>query len=850
MQTLDGLTWTLETAAVESRHHPITSITYHYQVEGAEGQLLRREWTLVPRTYFFDHSKHYLFSDQWRDRPLAFHLYSNAYLTTRHLPHGEQAKPLRVPLYRKTLLFRVSAPQVEAPQAVAIVGSHPAMGSWSPAKYLPMEYVGQHDWLLSVNADAIALPLEYKYVVIDKTTNQLVSWEEGDNRIVHNHIADGQVHVHYGETLRLREHTWRLAGVVVPVFSLRSQHSYGVGDFGDLRRFVDWAVATGMKVIQTLPVNDTTTDGHWHDSHPYNITCCMALHPHYLDLEQLGQLSDKHKMTAYHRKQRELNALPYSDYEAVDSVKRQYVADIFDEHGKDTLDTSHFKAWKEANNHWLKPYTEWLCTHTPNLTADQQQRQTTLTIYTQYNLHLQLKAAADYARSKGVVLKGDMPIGINRHSVETTLLPHLFNLDSQTGAPPDAHSPQGQNWGFPTYNWEAADTSATHTNTPPTVTQWLRSRYQWMEQYFDAVRIDHVLAYFRVWEIPYTALSPQLGHFSPALPMTPGEITHFGLPFRRQLLTQPFINDTILQNLFGIHTQYVCQQFLDPKPYGLYQVKPHLDNQRKIEAHFHGHNDENSIWIRDGMMTLLSNVLFVEDPRQPDTFHPRINAWQEPVFQALNADEKDAYMRIYNNYFQQRHNIHWGNTGSRRLNNTLSHSRLLICAEDLGLLPPCVAPVLDTLRIATLQVQTMPKQGTYEFTHLDHYPYRSVATFETHDMPPLRLWWEANPYRTQRYYTTMLQKQGHAPQQLPPHLAEEIIARHLYCPSMLCILSLQDWLAIDGTLRSNNTQQERINHPDDPYNRWQWRMHITIEQLLAAHHFNTKLKTMITRSKR
>ena len=828
MLTQDGQTWTLETAAIESRHHRLDVITYHYQVEDADGRVLRREWSQVPRTYYFDASKSYVFCDQWRDLPLCAHLYSNAYLTTQHAAHGEQVEPRRVPLYRKTAVFRVSAPQLQAGQSLALLGSHPMIGGWSPVRYLRMEYIGQADWLVSVNLDAVGLPLEYKYVVVDDKTHELLMWEDGDNRVLNDELTDGEVRVCHGGLLRLKEKTWRAAGVVVPVFALRSEHSWGVGDFGDLRRTVDWAVATGMKVIQLLPVNDTTTDGRWHDSYPYNITSCFALHPHYLDLEQLGELKSRQKMTAYRRQQRELNALAYSDYEAVERVKSDYVSDVFADRGEQVLSAKEFKAWFDENKAWLEPYALWR-------SKGQDAR---LVYYVQYQLHLQLKAAADYARSCGVVLKGDVPIGVNRDSVETLSHPDLFNMDSQAGAPPDAFSPQGQNWGFPTYRWGDA------------LEKWLQQRYRWMEQYFDAIRIDHVLAFFRIWEIPADAVSGLLGHFSPALPMTVGEIEYFGLPFRRDLFTKPFVNDRVLERLFGMHAQYVRDTFLTARAYGLYDLKADYDTQRKVMAHFEGRGDENSLWIRDGLLRLLADVLFVEDPRQPEMYHPRILAYQEPVYEALSGEEKDAFMRLYNNFFYQRHSMFWGGMAMHRLTDTLSTTRMLVCAEDLGMLPDCVSPVLDTLRILTLEIQTMPKQTGYEFNHLDGNPYRSVATFATHDMAPLRLWWEESPERTQRYYVTMLQKEGRAPEHLPAHLAEEIIARHLYCPSMLCLLSLQDWLAMDGELRRKAVREERINVPSDAYNRWQYRMHLTIEELLKADKFNQKLLTMVTRSKR
>ena len=826
MLTEDGELWTLETAALVSRQHPLSHIVYRYQVENAEGQVLRREWNMIPRIYPFDASQDYIFPDEWRDRPLPLHLYSAAYLTTVKAPRDEQVKALPLPLFRRTIVFRVSAPQLKQGQCMAVCGSHPAIGSWNPSRYLKMEYAGQGEWMLSVNALGWVLPVEYKYVVTDAVTHELLSWEEGDNRVINQEIIDGQVLVLHGGHLRLREETWRAAGVVVPVFSLRSEHSYGVGDFGDLRRMVDWAVATGMKFIQTLPVNDTTTDGHWHDSYPYNIVSVMALHPHYVDLESAGTLRSKTQMTQFQRRRQELNALSYSDYEAVDRVKNEYLQILFDEQGKSLMATKEYKAFVSANNDWLQPYAAF------------RQQDFDFVCFVQYLLHTQLKSAADYARSHGVVLKGDLPIGVNRDSVETRQHPDLFCLDSQAGAPPDAFSQQGQNWGFPTYRWSDE------------LVAWFQRRMRHLSQYFDAIRIDHVLGFFRIWEIPVGAIDGILGHFSPALPLTVSEIEYFGLPFRKDLFTKPFINDRLVDRLFGLHAQYVRDNFLVRKAYGLYDLQDDYSTQLKVAQAFAERRDESSLWIRDGLMQLITDVLFVEDAHQPDMYHPRINVINEPIYEALSTEDKDAFMRLYNNYFYQRHSFFWGQQALRRLPAVLKDCRMLICGEDLGMLPDCVEPVLDQLRILTLEIQQMPKRQGFEFAHLDANPIRSVCTISTHDMSPLRLWWQESPERRQRFYVTMLQKEGRAPEQLPAHLAEEIIARHLYCPSMLCLLSLQDWLAMDGELRSKHPQGERINTPSDPYNRWQWRMHLTIEELIAAEHYNNKVKTMIQRSRR
>ena len=846
MQTDDGELWTLETAALMGRQHSLSLISYAYQVEDGDGNVLRREWDMVPRIYHFDATKDYIFPDQWRDRPLPMHLYSAAYLTTIGRPHGERAKALPLPLFRRTVMFRVSAPQLKKGQAVAVCGSHPAIGSWSPSRYLKMDYAGEGEWLLTVNAQGWLLPIEYKYVVVDTETHELLKWEDGDNRIVsigaqnvsvdsvdgnNRELPDGHVLVLHGGHLRLAEDTWRAAGVVIPVFSIRSEHSYGVGDFGDLRRMVDWAAETGMKVIQLLPVNDTTTDGHWHDSYPYNIVSTCALHPHYVDLESAGVLRSKTQMTQFLRRRQELNALPYSDYEAVGRVKLEYLQQLFEEQGNKTAETSGYKEFIAENEDWLKPYAGFITSSFSHLTS-------AFVYYVQYLLHTQLKAAADYARSKGIVLKGDLPIGVNRDSVETHQHPELFNMHSSAGAPPELYSYQGQNWGFPTYHWG------------PELVKWFRRRLRHMEQYFDALRIDHILGFFRIWEIPVDAVSAVLGHFSPSLPLTVAEIEYFGLPFRKELYTRPFINDRLIDKIFGIHAQYVRDNFLVRKAYNLYDLRDEFANQRKVSAYFAERRDENSLWIRDGLMRLICNVLFVEDPYEAEMYHPRIGIVNEPVFEVLSDEEKDAFLRLYNNYFYQRHSFFWGQQALKRLPAILAESRMLVCGEDLGMLPECVENVLDQLRILTLEIQQMPKQQGFEFAHLDANPIRSVCTISSHDMAPLRLWWQESPERRQRFYVTMLQKEGRAPEQLPAHLAEEIIARHLYCPSMLCLLSLQDWLAMDSQLRRKNPQDERINVPSDPYNRWQYRMHLTIEELLAATKYNAKLRTMIQRSRR
>lgn len=869
MNTEDGEVWTLETSVMESRQKPVTSIRYVYQVMDGEGRLLRKEWDKVPRLYAFDSTRDYYFPDQWRDTPLLAHLYTEAFTVTTNKARHSQVKVDRMPLFRRTIIFRVSAPQIKYGESLGICGSHPAMGSWSPSRFLRMNPIGDGDWMLSVNIEGMPLPLEYKYVVVDDKTNHLVAWEDGDNRSTRDaEMHDGQVLVLYGGTLRISEAMWRAAGVALPLFSLKTENSFGVGDFGDLQQLVDWAVAAGLKIIQLLPVADTTSMHSWSDSHPYNVVSGFALHPHYVNLDQLGTLDDE-RMVAYNRQRRELNALDHSDYMAVDRVKMAYVDDVFAIKGKETLMSEDYQQFVNDNEEWLAPYCAFCILRDLHHTArfadwgdmavydetkvrkflEEHAEERDKIAYLQYHLHRQLKKASDYAHLHGVAIMGDLPIGIYRDSVETWRHPEFFEMNAQVGTPPDQQSYLGQNWGFPPYCW-VDEEGRTDIENVHGIFEWLRARLNHEEQFFDAIRIDHAVGYFRIWEIPANAVLANMGHFSPALPLSEEEITRYGLVFRRELHTRPFINDRILDFIFGIHAEYVKEHFLIKQSYGLYALKEEYDSQVKVRDYFGGLSDENSIWIRDGLYRIIANVLFLEDRRQPGMYHPRFMVYNEPVYDILSAEDKDAFMRLYNNYYYERHNAFWKDDANRKIGAMLQDSRMLVVAEDLGMLPSCVGQVLDNQRILSLEIQSMPKQTGLEFSHLEANPYRSLCTISTHDMAPLRLWWEENIGRTQRYYATVMQQQGRAPKQLPPHLAEMIVARQMYSPSMLCILSIQDWLAMDQDFRCRNAADERINSPYDEYNQWKYRMYPSIEQLKDARRLNAKIKTMVAHSKR
>ncbi|MDD3039668.1 4-alpha-glucanotransferase [Bacteroides sp.] len=856
MHTTDGIYWTAE-IELDVPNERIT-ISYSYQIE-QNGVVTRKEWNSFPRQLHLSGvaQKKYIINDNWKNIPEQLYFYSSAF-TEVLLAHPLKAE---IPIgYKKGLIIKAYAPRINNEYCLAICGNQKALGNWNPEQAVLMSDANFPEWQIELDASKLKFPLEYKFVLYHKGEKRADCWENNPNR----YLADPELKIN--ETLVISDRyayfdtpVWKGAGIAIPIFSLKSEKSFGVGDFGDLKGMIDWAVSTNQKIIQILPINDTTMTHKWTDSYPYNSISIYAFHPMYADIAQMGTLKDKITMSQFNKRQKELNSLPAIDYEAVNQAKWDFFRLIFQQEGEKVLASNNFKEFFSINKEWLQPYAVFSYLRdtykTPNFRKwakysvyNQQEIEMicqpesidyphiTLYYYIQYHLHLQLQSATKYAREHGVVLKGDIPIGISRNSVEAWTERHYFNLNGQAGAPPDDFSVNGQNWGFPTYNWDIMEKDGY---------RWWMKRFQKMAEYFDAYRIDHILGFFRIWEIPMHAVHGLLGQFVPSLPMSREEIESYGFPFRKEYLS-PYIHESFLGQLFGPHTEYVKGTFIQPTDTpDIYSMKPGFRTQREVETFFTGKNDEDSVWIREGLYTLISDVLFVPDIKEEGKYHPRISVQRDFIFRSLNQEEKNAFNKLYDQYYYHRHNEFWQQQAMKKLPQLTQSTRMLVCGEDLGMIPACVASVMNDLRILSLEIQRMPKKPMYEFGHLDEYPYRSVCTISTHDMSTLRGWWEEDYQQTQRYYNSILGHYGAAPSVAAPGLCEEVVRNHLSSNSLLCILSLQDWLSIDGKWRNPNVEEERINIPSNPRNYWRYRMNITLEQLMTADELNKKICELI-----
>ncbi len=779
MITLDGSHWSCElTKSVKTSAY----IDYYYSVYKCDEET-RHEWLTEPHRLEFAAIRgiHYTIYDHWLDIPEDSYMYSSAFtdcVSARKRGMSELQEN------GKTVRLKVRAPQLRSNERLALIGGGQTLGNWEACKALPMTEHDANEWVISLDADKLPQTFEFKFVVFGDGDQPI--WENGMNRTVTlPEIELGEVVVYELAQAYFPVYPWKGAGTVIPIFSLRSEGSFGVGDFGDLKMMIEWCDKTKQRVLQVLPINDTNMTKTWQDSYPYNSISIYALHPQYTDFRQLPAIKDEAKREAFENLRKELNALTQIDYERMFSAKMDYLREIFAQEWTAVQRRESYKKFFEQNSEWLVPYaafcyyrdlygtavfSEWpkeATVKNTQKTTFKGKKELQFWYFVQYNLDAQMREAHSYARAHRVILKGDIPIGISRDGVEAWVEPKYFNLNGQAGAPPDAFSADGQNWGFPTYNWDAMLADG--------CSWWVR-RFRKMAEYFDAYRIDHVLGFFRIWEIPMPHKSGLMGQFAPALGMSREEIEGYGVEF--------------------------------------------------------------------------NEGLFLVDHKRSDRWHPRIAVQYQEAYQNISEEQKFCFNRLYNDYFYRRNNQFWYTEAMKKLPKLTQATRMLVCAEDLGMVPDCVPWVMNELRILSLEIQSMPKDPTTRFGKLSHNPYRSVDTISTHDMATLRQWWDEDEERSQSYFNTTLRRGGPAPRPLPGWLAKDIVSRHLTSPSMLCLLSFQDWMSIDEKLRLPDENAERINIPANPRHYWRYRMHLTIEQLMQADELNEEISTLIIQSGR
>lgn len=769
------------------------------------------------------------------------------------------AKPVENP----THFFRIKAPVLGRNEAVCLLGDSPVLGNWEPKTPIFMQKTGNW-WAVSLNLTTADFPLAYKYGIWNTSKNQFDRWETGDNRLAFDNGLASKMTVISDGFVRLEFRPFRGAGVAIPVFSLRSEKSWGAGEFTDLAALADWSKSVGLRLIQLLPINDTSATGTWTDSYPYASISAFALHPIYLNLEAVAGSKFAAVLKPFLKQKADLNAAEAVDYERVMSLKWEIMRLLFPKMKAAFLADKTWQNWFSENTHWLKSYAAFCFLKTKNGTAEFTKWTTNSTFsadeidqltspdspdfdeiavhyFVQFHLHLQLKAATDYAHSLGLAVKGDIPIGIYRHSADAWTAPDLYEMNAQAGAPPDDFAEKGQNWGFPTYNWEAmkADNFA-----------WWRQRFGQMSHYFDAFRIDHILGFFRIWSIPLDAIEGILGRFVPAIPLKINELYEAGIPINRDRLCRPFITNEVLNGIFGHDAEFIRAACLDPRGDGRFDLKTEFSTQRLVDAFFKKQEkSERNDRLRQGLFDLISNVILY-DEGDGEHFHFRFGIDKTSSFQNLEPAIQNRLNSLYVNYFWNRQDEFWARQAMEKLPALKRSTPMLICGEDLGMVPACVPGVMEELGILSLEIQRMPKATGTTFFHPKDAPYLSVVTPSTHDMSTIRGWWEENQGLSQQFFREILGQSGQAPFYAEPWVCRFIVAQHLNSPAMWSIFQLQDLMSIDGRLRRELPDDERINQPANPTHYWRYRMHFSLERLQKEADFNDSLRQMVAESGR
>jgi 4-alpha-glucanotransferase len=791
--------------------------------------------------------------DAWQDTAdYRNNFYTKPFQQVFFAKNSKLQKPAK-PNKQANYELKVKNPFLKPDEQVCVIGNINSLNKWNTNSPILLHTNGVwHTVTLKVDDSDTAI--EYKYGIYNTTQKTFVQFEEGENRKIEI-VPDAKTIVVVHDNYQyINNNSWKGAGIAIPVFSLRSKNSFGVGEFTDIKLLVNWAKQAGLKLIQLLPINDTIANHNWKDSYPYAAISAFALHPLYLNLQEVAGSQHQAIIKPLLKKQKQLNSLAEVDYEQVIKFKLTAAKELYLLQ-KDVLkeDVEYFNFF-ELNRHWLVPYAAFCYLRdkhgTPNfstwksnskysenniqrLVSPSQKQYDDIAVhyFIQYHLHLQLKAASAYAHKNQIVLKGDIPIGIYRNSVDAWIEPELYNMNEQAGAPPDDFAVKGQNWGFPTYNWEKMQANGF---------AWWRQRFEQMGNYFDAFRIDHILGFFRIWSIPIDAVEGILGAFSPVLPIHKNEFDANGIYFDYNRFCKPFINDQILFDEFGSEANYVKATFLDG-----HNLKEEFNTQHKVEAYFTKNKiDKNS--VKKGLFNLIANVILFEvEGSDKEFFNFRISIANTSSYKHLDKTTQSRLDSLYINYFYYKQDDFWKKQALQKLPALKRTTNMLICGEDLGMVPHCVPEVMNKLSMLSLEIQRMPKKSSAEFFNPTDAPYLSVVTPSTHDMSTVRGWWMEDKAKTQRFYNTILQESGDAPYYCESWIVNKIIQQHLQCPAMWSIFQLQDILSMSDALRRENPDDDRINIPANPEHYWRYRMHILLEDLIKQKDFTTDFKKMV-----
>ncbi|WP_018525695.1 4-alpha-glucanotransferase [Alkalispirochaeta alkalica] len=639
--------------------------------------------------------------------------------------------------------------------------------------------------------------------------------------------------------------TARITGVLVPLAALRSNRSVGCGEFADLPDLASWCSATGLKLIQLLPVNDTGGE-----SSPYSALSACALHPMYIRIQDLPELQEFPPETRValetelERVRQELDGPDRFDHGRVLAAKTDLLRQIFtspsSREGSSTPGGKDLTSFIRENP-WVKPYSVFRAlkaahqerawtTWEEHRQADQETverlwKRASLKEETRFHAWVQMRLAQQFLEAsrevarQGIALKGDLPILMNEDSVDAWFDREVFRPDLRAGAPPDMFSDLGQNWGFPIYNWDHLEKDDY---------RWWRQRLRQAARYYHAYRIDHVLGFFRIWSIPARSTSGTLGFFWPQSGLTRDDLSGIGLDAGRiRWLSEPHLRgDELRQGLGQDLPDLISSLFEQIGQEDLFLFSRAIGGEADIIAL--DRPAEQQEWLleryRDRALLELPDGTFA-----PSWFFRDCSRYQ-----TLSPEERSRFEELIAHRGRENNEL-WAEQGRKLLKFMQDTTDMLTCAEDLGVVPEAVPRVLGELGILSLRI---PRWSHYwdrpgePLIPLGEYPEASVCAPGVHDTSTLRGWWEGESGREELWAALNPGTDRPCPERFSPEVAREVYRGILACTSRIVVFQLQDLFALAPELLHEDPHQDRINVPGTANSfNWTWRMPLTIEAL-------------------
>lgn len=817
---------------------------------------------------------------RWKDdiqENLSTSAFSNVLFRRNDPVHPQPLDPTKT-----SLEFIAFCPHIRPNQALAVVGSIPALGNWDPTHAIKLVDGYFPVWSADVDVPKDQMVFEYKYIIINQDNSVL--WEADPNRFCSGFSYETDI----PRALVLNE--WFVCpnhdffkgfGIYCPIFSLRSNYSCGIGQYTDLIPLIDFCNKIRASLIHILPIHDTTETGGWGDSYPYKQVSCFALNPMYINLYQVMDPLPKEAINQLNDFRTRMEKNPTIDYPAVYDFKHRMLDSLYQLVQSTLKDNVEYQKFIAENNVWLRSYALFcyfrdfynrsdfhFWPHHSNIKpseiiqlSNKYAAQLDKYYWYQYLCEIQYKSVLKYAEEHRVIINGDLPTGVNFNSVECWAYPKNFRLHMCAGSTPDDFSSDGQNWGFPTIDWDymASDDY-----------KWWRNRLARVSQLFHAVRIDHILGFFRIWELPRdNCIRGILGHYYPIKPVSRVELETMGL-WNIDRYVKPYVRWHLLVPKFGGEAEYVAQKFFIPKRVDLqddwFDFKDEYNTEKKIA-------DRLALEITDKskrehyqicLFQLLTDVLLIPDDNQSDYFHVRTNITVEhievhndgtrvfysPSWNELNEPEKTLMLNLYNDYTFKRQNKLWVQKAKPKLDLLKSSTNTMIIVETAGHYNDDITTEILSHGFLSVRIQRIGNEKDTQFDDVNSYPYLSVCCPSTHDTSSLRGWWEENSQITLEFWNSQLWKHEEVLKTCEPMVSQMIIRKHLWSPSMWAVFLLQDLTGIDESLRRQNPIDERINIPSDPNHHWYYRYPYKVEELRDYDVFTSKVREMVESSHR